>query len=247
MTRNEYLNELGARIVRMPEMERNEALAFYNEYFEDAESDEAAIAALDTPARLAAQIAAEYSARMLEESAQARRETPPPAAPPTYGTPKENTNAPPPGYTRASYTRPDDTTTPLPNYPPSPERKSSLGWIWAVILGIFALPVAVPLLIAALAVVFAVVAVCFALIIALVAVVFALIFGGLFGLFSVGTAAAGPGGILLAAGCAIAALGLGLVLIPLLIRFCAWMIRGVGRLVSGIFSKLKRRTNHENT
>ena len=246
MTRNEYLNELGERIARLPETERNEALSFYTEYFEDAENDEAAIESLGSPARLAAQIAAEYSARMLEESAKARRAAPPtapPHSPPVYSAQAEKAT-PPPGYTRASYARPNEAGP--PQYAPAPPRQNSLAGIWTVILGIFALPVALPLIIAALAVVFAVAAVCFALIVALVAVVLALIVGGLVGLFSVGAATAGPGGILVAIGCAVAALGLGLVLIPLLVRFCAWLMKGVGRVVTSIFSRLKRRTNHEN-
>lgn len=244
MTRNDYLKELGARLSRLPKNERDDAFAFYSEYFEDAENDEVAIESLGSPSRLAAQINAEYSARMLEESEQARKNPlpEPPKNNDSQGLKSDLATLPAPSqkYTQDAY---NQQTAPSANGGSSPyAKKSDLSWIWAVILGIFALPVALPIIISAIAVVIVVISVAFALIVSLVAVVLALIVGGLGALFGIGTAVSGVGGGLVAAGAAIAALGLALILIPLLIKLCIWTVRGTGKLVTGIFNRLKRRS-----
>ncbi|MEG2939162.1 MAG: hypothetical protein RR829_02965 [Oscillospiraceae bacterium] len=46
MTRSEYLSELRSRLSRLPEDDLNEAIEFYTEYFEDAQSDADAVSAL---------------------------------------------------------------------------------------------------------------------------------------------------------------------------------------------------------
>jgi Predicted membrane protein len=253
MTRNDYLNDLAAKLSRLPQTERDDAMAFYTEYFEDAESDDAAIESLGSPARLAAQINAEYSARMLEERGQASKQAEPQAAPASG--PKNDIAglpSPPQGYTRADYKK---NSGPQPNAEgfggtaqsrPSQQYtgrgESSISWIWAVVLGIFALPVALPIAIVAFVVVVVVVALCIALVAVLLSVVGWLVYIGIGSLLGIGSFAVGTGGGLIVIGGAVISLGLAFILIPLLIMLCIWLVGAIGRLVTRIFNSLKRRS-----
>ncbi len=236
MTRNEYLRDLRQKLSRLPQSERDEAMAFYSEYFEDAGDDAAAIESLGSSIRLAAQINAEFSARMLEAREQAfkQQKTAPPSAEPV--TNLAQMPAPSQQYTRQTYTAP-------PVQSDQPQKKSSLSWIWAVILGIFALPVALPVVIVAFVVVIVVISVCFAVVVALIGVVIALLVGSFCTLFGIGSFTLGWGGGLISIGGAIALLGLAFLLIPLIIRFCVWLVNAVAKLVTRIFNSLKRRTD----
>jgi len=241
MTKNEYLNDLRARLSRLPEGELDEAMQFYIEFFEDAESDEAAIEALGSASRLATQISAEYSARRLEESAGAAKNEPEASAEQaqTVESGYSEYTAPAGGYTKDTYQAQEGSAS-------GSAKNNSIGWIWAVILGIFALPVALPLACAALGIVIAIVAVCFALVVALIAIVVALIVASVCTLFGIGALSfIGIGGGLISVGGAIALLGLALVLIPLVISFCIWIIKAIGKLVTSIFNGLKRRSEKD--
>lgn len=265
MTKNEYLAELSGRLVKLPETERDDALAYYTEYIEDADNDEAAIAALGTPARLATQIAAEYSARMLSEgppAPQPEAQNPAQRSMPvtdfsalqipsqnytTYVPPVVPQQLPSAVATEGSYNGQSAAAaaaaSPYVSYEGQVRRHNSLNWIWFVVLGIFALPVALPVAIAALALVVTLVALCFALIVAAVAVVGSLIVASIatfiasFGAMSWGAGLLGLGG-------AISILGLALLVAPLLILFCIWLVDVIGKLISKIFNSLKRSTDN---
>lgn len=250
MTRNDYLKDLSAKLSRLPQGERDDAMAFYSEYFEDAESDDAAIEALGSPARLAAQINAEHSARMLQERGQAAEAAE--ANPKETGPiPKSDLAAlpsPPKGYTQDTYAAgggaPQNGAG--GSVPPSQQytgqSKSSIGWILAVIIGIFALPVALPVAIVAFVLVIVVVVLCIALVAVLLGVVGGLIYIGISSLLGVGAFAIGTGSVLIIIGGAAMSLGLAFILIPLLIMLCVWLIEAIGKLVSRIFNNLKRRS-----
>ena len=243
MTKNEYLSDLRARLSRLPKNELDDAMSFYIEFFEDAENDETAIESLGSPARLATQINAEYSARRLEENASAAK-----AEPENKDAEESDKDAsdfsaytaPAGGYTKDTY---GQSGAGGADSGSNKTKNNSISWIWAVILGIFALPVALPIAIAALGVVIAIVAVCFALVVTLIAIVIALIVAGICTLFGIGTLSfIGLGGGLISIGGAIMLLGLALILIPLVIKFCVWLVRAIGKLVTGIFNGLKRRS-----
>lgn len=61
MTRNEYLSRLRTCIQALPLEEQTEALEFYQDYFADADDDEAVIAELGTPEELAEIIKAKFA------------------------------------------------------------------------------------------------------------------------------------------------------------------------------------------
>ena len=64
MTRAEYLAELDSHLITLPREERDMAIEFYNEYFEDAgpENEQAVIEELGKPYNLARSIIGETSA-----------------------------------------------------------------------------------------------------------------------------------------------------------------------------------------
>lgn len=242
MTRDEYLKELRQKLSRLPAAEQDDAISYYTEYFEDAGDDAGAMETLGSTSRLAAQITADYSARMLKEREQQRRE--PPAQEETvpqtdYAKSFEGLNAPDSNYTYTSYSEPGAAYAGTP-----PQRQSSLNWIAYVILGIFALPVALPVIIVVFALLFALIAVCIALVAAFVSVVIALIVSSIATLFTAGAVGLTGGSVLITIGGALVALGLGMLLIPLLIKLTIWLVRAIGKLASRIFNSLKRRTEN---
>lgn len=243
MTRNEYLRELREKLSRLPAGERDEAISYYTEYFEDAGDDAAAMETLGSPSRLAAQITAEYSARMLEEGVaqrQADQTTPQPPVPPVdYAQSFTNLDAPDSNYTSNTYMPPAEGSPYA-----SGKKQSSIHWVVYVIIGIFALPIALPIAIAIFAVLIALVAVCFALVVAFIAVVVALIASSIGAFFSIGFSGLSVGSVLLMIGGSLAGLGLALLLIPLFIKFAIWLIQAIGKLASKIFNSLKRRTDN---
>ncbi|MBP5602039.1 MAG: DUF1700 domain-containing protein, partial [Treponema sp.] len=61
MTRNEYLSRLRSCIQALPLEEQTEALEFYQDYFADADNDEAVMQELGTPEELAETIKAKFA------------------------------------------------------------------------------------------------------------------------------------------------------------------------------------------
>lgn len=62
MSRDEFLRELRSRISHLPAEELEAAMAYYNEYFDEA-GEEAALRELGAPAEAAARIIADYEER----------------------------------------------------------------------------------------------------------------------------------------------------------------------------------------
>jgi uncharacterized membrane protein len=56
MTREEYLNELNKALKRIPKEERENAISYYREYFEDAGDEQEVIRELGEPKELARKI-----------------------------------------------------------------------------------------------------------------------------------------------------------------------------------------------
>lgn len=292
MTKETYFKKLKESLSPIPEEEREEAISFYREYFEDAGNDEEAIKTLGAPARLGAQIVAEYAADYLEEKAARKKEEPeeeekkedekketlaakenlPAEKPPVSFaelTPAVPVGTAAPGivspYTKSGFVsvakpassaaaatalapaeaQANGTVTPSPYAGAKPQ--SSTKAIWYIILGIFALPVGLPVAIAALAIIITVVAVCFAIIVALIAVIFALGAAGIGSLFFGATSTMmGAGAVLLSIGGALISAGLLLLLLPLFVKLIVWLVNSVGKLVSKIFNKLKKgKDNNE--
>lgn len=69
MTRNEYMKELEAALKRLPKAEREEALSYYNEYFDDAvlKREAEVMEELGDAKEIAAQIVKELAIKRLEE------------------------------------------------------------------------------------------------------------------------------------------------------------------------------------
>ena len=69
MNRDAFMNSLKELLADVPEAEREEALSYYEEYFEDAgaENEESVIASLGSPQKVAATIKAGISDSAVEE------------------------------------------------------------------------------------------------------------------------------------------------------------------------------------
>lgn len=70
MTRYEFINELKERLRKLPYDEVNEAVEYYEQYFDDAgaQNESTAIAELGTPGSVASQIIAEYAIKDADRS-----------------------------------------------------------------------------------------------------------------------------------------------------------------------------------
>jgi len=139
MTRKEFMRELREGLSRLPANERDAALAYYEEYFEEAGSDheQDVIRELGSPASVAARILADHAVKAARES------------------------------------------------PYNPRKGFSA--FWAVLLALFAAPLAIPVIVALVGIIIAVVAVVIAIGTAAIGLVVggvALFTGGFFGLFA---------------------------------------------------------------
>ncbi len=68
MNRKEFLRKLQLELYKLPRHEIDDAIAYYNEYFEEAgpENEENVIRELGSPSKIATQIKADYAVRQLE-------------------------------------------------------------------------------------------------------------------------------------------------------------------------------------
>jgi len=75
MNRIEFMNELKHKLRRLPYEETQNAVSYYEEYFDEAgaENEEQTIAALDSPAAVAAKIIGEYAITSAELAENAPR------------------------------------------------------------------------------------------------------------------------------------------------------------------------------
>jgi uncharacterized membrane protein len=197
MNRAEFMAELERHLARLDDREREDAIAYYNEYFDEAgpEDEARVIAELGSPARVAAQIRADAAVKGM-------------------GT----TDAPP--------------------------VKKGISTIWLVILGILALPIAVPIVVAVFGVGIGLLAAVFGVVAALVAAVVAACFAGLLA-FVAGVAVlfgSAPTGIFYIGG-GLAVVGVSLLLSVLVFAVSRALVGGVARLLNNI--RVRGRERHE--
>ena len=216
MNRQEFMFDLNRRLSRLPEQDRAEALNYYNEYFEEAGPEAEAEVAKNfgDPAKVAAQIMADSASMQLYR---------PPVAPAAGG-----------GYT--PYTPPYHT----PVQPQSTRQGLSL--VWWILLGIFAVPVAFPLVIAAAAVIFSLLVALFVVLIAFGAVAVALMVAGVISLV------VGFGQLFTSLPTGILLIGYGMIIIALfalVVLFLSWAFpkftTGLAGLASKMYNKIKGR------
>lgn len=154
MNRSEYMSRLKELLADVTEAEREEALSYYEEYFDDAgaENEESVIASLGSPEKVAATIKAGLNENAAEE-----------------GEFSEN------GYTNSYYDTKDEIAERISNGGEKGFTKrrgiGTGGWIIILILCIFALPILGPLLIGIASAVFGI-------LIAIAAVFFAVLIVG---------------------------------------------------------------------
>ncbi len=214
MSRKAFMARLDELLADITEAEKDEALSYYEEYFEDAgpENEEEVIQSLGSPEKVAATIKAGLSENAQEE-----------------GEFSEN------GYTNSYYDVKDEVAT--VNKRKGLSGISTGGWVIILILCLFALPILGPLLlgiagtifgvlVAIAAVIFAVLVTGVALIVAAIAMVVAG-FATLFATPIVGVALIGAALLLAGIGILIAILGFWVVtkVIPPLLRGAIELIR----------------------
>ena len=194
MDKTTYLAELTRELKGLAETDRENALAYYTEYLDDAASagEEDPSSILGSPRTLAAQIKADIamtspaldiepvsSSRLKPQEAPQEPDSAAAPAPGFVPPPPPPPPAPAyqPGY-QPGYQPPQGN----PQQPPAqaqPKQKSGIGVVWTVILAILAIPVGIPLAAVLFALIVSVLAVLFSLLVSLAAIVFSFGVGGL--------------------------------------------------------------------
>ena len=201
MKKAEYLSELENELKGLSDADRANALAYYGEYLDDAESaglsDAGSI--LGSPHTLAAQIKADIAmSPLIGGLSSSAPDIPYSVSPDTpgsayaeysqtspqqsYGQAASDTahsasfTPPPPGQ---QWTSGQQQTPGYQQTPPAKPKKTGIGVIWTVVLAILAIPVGLPLAIGLCAVIFALLVALFALLFSLAAVVLALFVSGI--------------------------------------------------------------------
>ncbi len=215
MSKQEFISQLEILLRNIPTQERIEALQYYNDYFEDAgeENEQEVLAALGSPEKVAENIKRDlYQNRYAESIESGRVER---------------------GKEIVKYYDGEQDTEQTTG------DTAKKGWstgaiVLCIILGIFALPIVVPLAIAALATIFSV-------LLAVVAVIAAVVFSvGIvaFALLAVGVILAIVGciGIALSPLAAIGIIGGGLIMVAVGILFFMLLIFLVGKVLPVVFT-----------
>lgn len=130
MNRKEFLRKLQLELYKLPRHEIDDAIAYYNEYFEEAGADQeqAVIKELGTPSKIATQIKADYAVRQLESMESNR------------GNRDDNNARYNPGN-NSNY----NTGTGNNRNDKAPGKLSAAWWVViGIVGGIFAAPVAIP-------------------------------------------------------------------------------------------------------
>lgn len=198
MNKEQYMEKLRTHLASLPEQDREDAIAFYEEYLTElTENDPEKIAALDDPARVAAQIKAESAIK---------------------GTQAQNV-----------------------------KEKKGISAVWAVLLGILALPIGVPLAVAVAAVVIALIVVVLLLVLSLfvtAASIFltgaACLVSGIVLLFSVATTG------IFYIGCGLMGLGIGYILIVGIYGFSKGLFGWIARSINKIRVKMQKKSSIES-
>lgn len=146
MNRKEFLRKLQLELYKLPRHEIDDAIAYYNEYFEEAgpDQEQAVIKDLGSPSKIATQIKADYAVRQLESMESNRNRKAAGNAGDNYAAGGGNYGS---GGTGGAGTGGAGTGSGNGNYTnQKPPGKISAAW-WVVIGivgGIFAAPVAIP-------------------------------------------------------------------------------------------------------
>jgi uncharacterized membrane protein len=193
----EFMAELERQLARVADHEREEAIAYYNEYFDEAgpENEARVIEELGSPVRVAAQIKADAAVKGMGAA----------GAPPV---------------------------------------RKGMSTIGLVILGILALPVALPLVFAAFSAGIALIVSAFTVVVALAAAVVAICGAGVIS-FIAGASlllTSVPTGLFYM-GCGLAAAGLSLLLGALVFAVTRACVGGIARLLNDI--RVRGREKHE--
>ena len=225
MNRDMFMSRLKELLSDLSEAERDEALSYYEEYFEDAgaENEESVIASLGTPEKVAATIKSGLSEEAEEEGEFSET-----------------------GYSNTYYETRDEVALNDNSVKNKCRRGfgnlSTGGWIIILILCVFALPILGPLLIgigsAVLGLLIAIAAIFFAVLVAGVAMVIAAIgvlVGGIITLFTkpiVGIALIGAALLVGGLGIVVTALG-----VWITVKVVPPLFRGVVELIRKPFAK----------
>jgi uncharacterized membrane protein len=204
MDKRTYLAKLETALSGLSREERNAAMEYYMEYFDEAgpENEASAMASLGTPSSLAAQIRAEVAVRGLGTEKVRGRE----------------------------------------------RKRSGIGAVWVVVLGIFALPIGLPIAIAVFAVVIAVLIVLFAVLVSLFACVISLLVAGILstvaGFSLLGTEFATA---IFYIGSGFFSIGLAFFLGLLFLKFGRASIHGVAKLFNKIRLRISKGRDKQET
>lgn len=227
MNRKEFLRKLQMELYKLPRYEIDDAIAYYNEYFEEAGPDQEqdVIRELGSPAKIATQIKADYAVRQLENLETGH-----------YGGQNRSNQAGAEGQNRGNTDSGTDQYADSSNQQQKnqkPPGKLSAAW-WVVIGivgGIFAAPVAIPVAFALAALVIAVfigiVAILIAALVTTIALIIMSICAVIFGIAMLATS--GPMALLI--------IGLGLMGISLM----ALLTAGIIALANLFFRMLARK------
>jgi uncharacterized membrane protein len=238
MDKATYLRELERELGGLTDIDRQNTLAYYHEFLEDAESEGQtdASAILGSPRTLAAQIKADIAMGDFENRGAEHIPSP------TTGATAAPATAESPWQTAAPSMSPGQATAPPPGVPPQAKNDSGLKTIGIVLLAIFAIPVGIPLAIALISVVFGLLVALIAVLVSLFAVAAAFLATGivacvigfffLFSEFAVGLFYLGVGLVTLGF-CILVAIGCWY-----LAKLC---IKGIAKLFNVIRKKLTKR------
>ncbi|MDR1185259.1 MAG: hypothetical protein LBK67_10770, partial [Coriobacteriales bacterium] len=218
----------------LTDIDRQNTLAYYSEFLEDAESEGQtdASAVLGSPHTLAAQIKADIAMGDLKNKGAGHIPSPTASATTAQAVPVQPTPSVPPWQT----------TAPPPTAPPPAKSDSGLKTLWIVLLAIFAIPVGLPLAIALVAVIFGLLVALFAILVPLFAVAVSFLAVGilaciigfffLFSEFAVGLFYMGMGLVTLGL-CILVGMGCWY-----LAKLC---VKGIARLFNAIRKKLTKK------
>lgn len=240
MTKQKYLEELKRFLFGLPAEEREQALKYYEDYFEDAgeENEASVIEELGNPAVLAKQIMNTNHDFVSYGSSFETAENAP-----AFFNP-QNTGSQTAGQNQSNY----DTTNQNTAYRQNTEKKSwtqdSGKVALVIILAILAIPVGLPLLGSLFGITLSVIAVVIALLISIFAIGFAFAVSGIFLTVVAATSfsISIPGGLLVL-GISLILLSLGIAIIWFSVVFCTKFLpsffKAIGKAIRSITGKIK--------
>lgn len=231
MSRREFMERLKALLATVPDGEREEALQYYNDYFDDAgpENEEQVIRELGSPEQVAQKIVAEHSEGVAEYSERGYEDA-------RFRESKEI-------MSQSRKAQDENAGSAGSQNRPEVQKTTNIWKVIAIVLlCILAAPIIIPLgivvLVVLIGLVIAAVAVCFGVVVAGVAVLAAglVVIGvGLAKLFitpAIGLAVAGMGFLMFALG-----IVLSLVILWCCVKIVPWFIRGIVGLIRYPFRK----------